>query len=240
MALFSPEDFWNHLGCKDRLPRKAIFTYSYSVYSAIRDWSGTSRRNYPYNGVLMENISEDGGFILLKLLPGSAFTATVAEEIHALGVDEMIILGGAGSIFHGAPMGSLVLCSKALRDEGVSFHYMRKSLYSHPSKEMTSALKRGIAQHNSEFLYGPTWTTDAPYLETVSKIERCQDLGIITVEMEASALFAVSRMRGFHSSAAFIVTDELFGDKWSGMSLNNSGIEKLLEVADLFSKLNAH
>ena len=34
----------------------------------------------------------------------------------------------------------------------------------------------------------PTWTTDAPYRETVEEITRYRGEGILTVEMEAAAL----------------------------------------------------
>jgi purine-nucleoside phosphorylase len=48
----------------------------------------------------------------------------------------------------------------------------------------------------------PTWTTDAPYRETVEEITRYRGEGILTVEMEAAALFTVARPSGLAAAAA--------------------------------------
>ncbi len=61
---------------------------------------------------------------------------------------------------------------------------------------------------------GPTWTTDAPYRETVEEITRYRGEGILTVEMEAAALFTVARLSGLAAAAAFCVSDVLHGERW--------------------------
>ena len=43
---------------------------------------------------------------------------------------------------------------------------------------------------------GTSWTIDAPYRETVAEIRRYRQEGVATVDMEASALFAVAAYRG--------------------------------------------
>jgi len=40
---------------------------------------------------------------------------------------------------------------------------------------------------------GATWTTDAPFRETESAINHSRSLGILAVEMEASALYAFAQ-----------------------------------------------
>lgn len=235
---FSPTDFLSSSEYRRTLPRKAILIYSDHLYKIIREWSGSSLQDYPYKGRLMENISSDGNFIILKLPPGSAFTAAVAEEIHALGVEEMIVLGTAGSISRTAPIGSLILCERALRDEGVSYHYIPPSLYSYPSKKLTLSLKEKVSSCLGGIFFGPTWTTDAVYMETRFEIETYSKMGILTVEMEASALFAVGRRRGFHTAAVFAVSDELFGDNWSGIVNDLESMHKLSEIAKIFSVMS--
>jgi purine-nucleoside phosphorylase len=39
---------------------------------------------------------------------------------------------------------------------------------------------------------GATWTTDAPFRETEAMIEACRANGILAVEMEAAALYALA------------------------------------------------
>lgn len=43
---------------------------------------------------------------------------------------------------------------------------------------------------------GPSWTTDAPFRETIEAIEAARAKGILAVEMEAAALYAFAKTRG--------------------------------------------
>jgi purine-nucleoside phosphorylase len=54
---------------------------------------------------------------------------------------------------------------------------------------------------------GPTWTTDAPYRETQSQIERHRADGVLTVEMEAAALMALSHVSGAEIASLLHVTN---------------------------------
>jgi uridine phosphorylase len=58
---------------------------------------------------------------------------------------------------------------------------------------------------------GSTWTTDAPYRETVEEVMEFRRRGVLTVEMEAAALFAVARARGLPLASA-VVIDSVFGE----------------------------
>jgi len=66
------------------------------------------------------------------------------------------------------------------------------------------------------FIKGPTWTTDAPYMETKQEIRLYKKEGIKTVEMEAAALFAVAKRRKFKAAAIFWISDVFKDGKWSG------------------------
>jgi purine-nucleoside phosphorylase len=87
-----------------------------------------------------------------------------------------------------------VLIDRALRDEGTSYHYLRGSNFADaPDVSLLARVEQagrslpGIALHQ-----GATWTTDVPYRETESAIERARQLGILAVEMGAAALYAFS------------------------------------------------
>jgi uridine phosphorylase len=58
---------------------------------------------------------------------------------------------------------------------------------------------------------GWTWTTDAPYRETAEEIEEYRRRGVLTVEMEAAALFAVACARNVRLASA-VVLDAVFGE----------------------------
>ena len=64
-----------------------------------------------------------------------------------------------------------------------------------------------------QFFRGVTWTIDAPYRETKAELQHYKKLGISTVEMEASAMFAVAKYRKVKIASAFVVSD-ILGTKW--------------------------
>jgi purine-nucleoside phosphorylase len=71
-----------------------------------------------------------------------------------------------------------------------------------------------MTQNGIDFGRKPTWTIDAPYRETKKEIEKYTKEGIATVDMEASALFALGKVRRVRVAAAFAVSDVL-GKKWN-------------------------
>ncbi len=152
--------------------------------------------------------------IMLVPGPGAPFATIVVEELAALGVKRFLIVGMAGSLQPGVRVGSYVLCTKALRDEGTSHHYRGPGLYAHPSADLTKALRATLAREGVPFAEGPSWTTDAVYRETPPEIRRYRRAGILTVEMEASAVFAVSGHRGCRAAALFVISDHLDDAGW--------------------------
>jgi uridine phosphorylase len=83
-------------------------------------------------------------------------------------------------------------------------------------------------------LSGPTWTVDAAYRETVATARELQGEGVLTVEMEASALFTVAAYRGVEIAAAFSVSDSLSDLTWTPDFANpriDEGLELLFAAA---------
>jgi len=146
--------------------------------------------------------------------PGAPYAAIVVEELSALGARRFVIVGIAGSIQPEVRAGSLVICERALRDEGTSHHYVRPSRFAFPSPRLVSRLRGALDRAGEEYRVGPTWTIDAPYRETVPEIRRYRREGIVTVEMEASTVFAVAGVRKKESAALFVISDHLDERGW--------------------------
>ena len=60
-----------------------------------------------------------------------------------------------------------------------------------------------------EFCFGTSWTTDAPYRETIKEIEHYKKEGVLTVDMEASAVFAVAQALNVDAGSIFTISDYL-------------------------------
>ena len=155
---------------------------------------------------------------------GSPNAATVFEELIALGGKKFLNIGTAGGLHHEG----IFLCNKALRDEGTSYHYIPHGKFTHPDKKLTEKLGKAIENKGLEYFEGTTWTIDAPYRETKAEIEHYAKKGISTVEMEASALFAVAKCRKVKIASAFVVSDVL-GKKWKP-KFNHHKIKKSLNL----------
>lgn len=164
--------------------------------------------------------------------PGAPFATIVVEELAALGVREFIIVGLAGSLRPDLRVGSLVLCRKALRDEGTSYHYAGPSDYARPSPRLVARVKRALVRERIHFAEGPTWTTDAPYRETRAELRRYRRMRIVTVEMEASAVFAAAAHLGRSAAALFVISDHLEEQGWKPRFHDTtSGLRQALGVA---------
>ena len=146
--------------------------------------------------------------------PGAPMMAAALEELIAFGVARFVAIGLAGSLQPDLFSGDIVLCDRALRDEGTSYHYLppARSVAAHPAlvQQIAAALvARGISHS-----IGTTWTTDAPYRETRRAVEACRAEGVKTVEMETAALFAVGERLKVPTAALFVISDRLIDHAW--------------------------
>ena len=131
------------------------------------------------------------------------------EEFIAWGVRRFVSVGTAGSLQKDLRAGDLILCERAIRDEGASHHYLPPSRYAHPSGALTARLRACLESRRFSFASGTTWTMDAPYRETVAEARRYQRQGVLTVDMEAAALFAVARHRRAEVASLMAISDVL-------------------------------
>ena len=69
---------------------------------------------------------------------------------------------------------------------------------------------------------GLTWTTDAFFRETPAKVARRREQGCITVEMEASAMFACAAFRGVVYGQLLYAGDDVSADEWDHRQLGAS------------------
>jgi len=208
VGLFSPSDYVKYKKFPNNLPKKYIITYQTKALNYfLRKYKGKYKKVKLYS-LLTVYVYKDIGFVKMSGI-GAPNAVAVFEELIALGGKEFLNIGTAGGLHHEG----IFLCKKALRDEGTSYHYLPKGLYSFPDEKLTNKFGKYIGKGGLEFFEGVTWTIDAPYRETKAEIEKYVKQGISTVEMEASALFAVAKFRKVNIASAFVVSD-LLGKKW--------------------------
>jgi uridine phosphorylase len=136
------------------------------------------------------------------------------EELAAFGVRQFISIGLAGGLQPSLSPGSVVVCDRALRDEGTSGHYAPSGETVQADPGITQRLCQALALQGVPALTGGAWTTDAPYRETWSKVDASRQVGLLAVDMEAAALFAAGRALGVQVGAAFIIADPVLREHW--------------------------
>ena len=140
---------------------------------------------------------------------GAPAVAAILEELIAFGTTCFVSIGTAGGLQKSSRIGDLIVCDAAVRDEGVSHHCLEPAEYSHPSPTLTAELTQTLDGLGATYAAGPSWTIDAPFRETVEEARHYRANGVLTIEMEAAALFAVARYRRVDLAAAFVISDSL-------------------------------
>jgi uridine phosphorylase len=238
-ALFSAHDYWAYLrtrgkGATFRPPSGIILCYQSSLLKHILETHRTTETVMYHRGLHL--LDETGGQIgvMGSFGIGAPAAVTVLEELIALGVGKFISVGSAGTLQIDIKIGDLIVCDKAIRDEGTSHHYLKPAKYAHASATMTAKITRALDALDHKYRIGTSWTIDAPYRETVAEVRQYQKQGIATVEMEAAALFAVAQYRKVDMGAMFSVSDSLAELEWKPKFHSKStskGLESIYSAA---------
>lgn len=165
---------------------------------------------------------------------GAPAAAIVLEHLIASGVPQFLSIGTAGALQKSLDIGDIVVCDRAMRDEGTSHHYLEPSKFSYASAELTEQTKRSLNNLNIPYTVGASWTVDASYRETIAEVKKYQEEGILTVEMEAAALFAVAEYRNVQMGAILTISDTLADLTWNPQfhhSDTQTGLETLYRAA---------
>ena len=155
------------------------------------------------------------------------------EDLIALGATNVIGCGGAGIVRPGFDLGHVIVPTGAIRDEGTSYHYAPADTAVLPHPRAVAAIDDVLSAAGVPHDRGLTWTTDAVYRETVAKVARRREQGCITVEMEASAMFACATFRGAVYGQLLYAGDDVSAAEWDHRHWDrqHGARERLLDLA---------
>ncbi|MCY3693619.1 MAG: nucleoside phosphorylase [Chloroflexi bacterium] len=220
-----------------RLPPVLVGTFQGASFSHLIARVGADQPSSRSDGTAIETgvtigKTSGGDPIAVARLPAGAPAAVIAlEEAIARGVRSILVVGSAGSLQPDLPVGSTVIVTGAVREEGTSYHYLPSGESVRADPEIVSLLTRCAGTVGAEPTKGPAWTTDAPYRETIGSVERHRTAGVKVVEMEASAIFALSQVRRVRAGLLVAVSDELF-DSWRPGFHDPAYLESLTRCVD--------
>jgi uridine phosphorylase len=140
---------------------------------------------------------EDAGLRLglVGLAVGAPFAVLVAEQLFASGCRLLLSMTSAGQVATVGPTPYFVLIDRALRDEGTSYHYLPPAPCAEADPALADRAFAALRTLPMAMHRGASWTTDAPYRETQDAVAAAAASGVLSVEMEAAALYAFARAR---------------------------------------------
>ncbi len=127
---------------------------------------------------------------------GAPYAVLVAEQLFACGCRLLLSITSSGQVATLRPPPYFILIDRALRDEGTSYHYLPAgSEYAEADPALLELVTAALAGISDPVERGATWTTDAPFRETLEAVAAARAEGILAVEMEAAALYAFATAR---------------------------------------------
>jgi len=149
--------------------------------------------------------------IITKCFFGGPNIAALVEELSAFGVREFILWGYCGGISDEISIGDLLIAQGALRNDGVSYHYLNNNDDFVYTSWFLKWHKIAIA---SEIIPSTIWSCDALYRETRKKINTYKNMGIHAVEMEVASFYAVCKAKRLKGIAFLVVSDIFRQNRW--------------------------
>jgi uridine phosphorylase len=215
------------------VPAGAIMCYDTAFWQWVSEDPGYVEGDGWFKGAYLVPYN-DSRILVLKVPGFGAPTAVITlEELIAFGIKKFVSLGAAGGLQQNMNIGDIVICDRAIRDEGTLNHYVPDERYAFPCPQLTENLSTVFERKDIPYGKGTTWTTDAPYRETIGELRQyCAD-GVATVEMEASALFAVGAYRGVSMSAIFTISDLLSEEDWNQGFHSEEKLESLKKIFEV-------
>lgn len=192
-------------------PIATVFTYDPTLTAHVRAQSDRFRAapNLAGNGSSFAVGPSAAPIWLSCTGVGPSACTMELENLEFLGCRRFVSIGIAGALDPALHIGDLVLLTKALRDDGLSQHYLEPARYATPSESLTARLRGALRASGQEFVEGSTWTTPTPNRATATEVATYRGEGVRTVEMEAAALFAVGEARAVEVASAVVVSDEV-------------------------------
>jgi uridine phosphorylase len=174
---------------------------------------------------------------------GCPSTAIAVEELARVGVRYFIRVGSSAALQPHVNPGDLLVSEASLRNDGTTAAYVLPGYPAVPDLRIAIELERcaqEIAAKEGKFsVYsGISVSDDAFYAETPAWISQLNSLGILNVEMEASALYVVARLRGLRAgmicscSSNLVSGASLYDDVHAALKAGwMNSIEAALETA---------
>lgn len=160
---------------------------------------------------------------------GAPISAMVTENLIAAGTEAVILLGGGAGLQTDIPPEAAILPTAVIRDEGVSYHYLPDEKPVTPTASLVDGLDDALSEAGFDTPRGTTWTTSAFYRETIPEIRAYGDDGVITLDMESAAIWAVCQYRGVDTASVHELGGVFTPEEWQPETQKDRGVKEMFD-----------
>ena len=204
-------------------PETLVSVFSHQLFEALCHFLGGKviAQTNDVDGVwpVYEVTYHDKRFAFYKARLGAPACVGCFEDVITMGVKRIILLGNCGVLDRTIKDCGIIIPTKAIRDEGTSYHYAPAADYINVNTKYIDVFTGVLEEFGYPHVTGYTWTTDAFYRETRGKIEARKRMGAICVEMECAAMQAMCNFRGVEFFQFLYAGDNLDHSDWDPRSL---------------------
>ena len=199
-----------------KIPQRLLMTYQRSAYECAKtlvngepiEWIYGESQPFcvgQFNGI------EIGVGRFWIGAPTAAVTLEEAIACNAKTIFEVGLSGGLQTFLHPS---DIIVVTEAVRDEGTSYHYFSPEVKVESSVQLRTKLIKALNEKKIKHFIGPVWSTDGVYRETCGKYRKFRDNGVLAVDMETSAIFAIAKYRNVEAASVQVISDILTEDGW--------------------------
>ena len=235
------EPWFVHLPVEN-FPETVVSIFSHTLFHKIAEFLGGEKiagtKDVDGHWPVYKVTYKGKNFALYKARLGAPACVGSFEDLIPMGAKRIILLGNCGVLDKSIEDCGIIIPTRAIRDEGTSFHYAPPSDYIDVNHKYIPEFIEVLKACGYPYVMGATWTTDAFYRETRGKVAKRKEMGAICVEMECSAMQAMCDFRGVEFFQFLYAGDNLDHSTWDPRSLSGtSRLEDKEKIAMLAFEL---
>lgn len=170
---------------------------------------------------------------------GAPSTAIAIEELVQVGAKAIVRVGTMMGIGTGAPLGTVVLSTGAVRGEGTSQRYLPAHYPAIPDWTLVQALRNAAQAAGLDTRLGMTATYDAFYPDMAPSLIGAGELelaearraNVLAMDMESSLVFVLGALRGIATAAMCLITVQAEPHRHLDPPVRADGDRRLIEAA---------
>lgn len=162
---------------------------------------------------------------------GCPSLAIVVEELVRLGAKTLIRIGTSGAVDPRVSPGDIVVATASVANEGTSRHYLREEPYSAVADfAVTRALAEAAQASHLPTHVGLIQTDDGFYAVRDGEVEELANRGVLAIEMEASALFLLGKLRGVRAGCILVASNNIGDPKFVEQSVLDGAVKEMIRT----------